>query len=241
MNQSSNNPLNTYVLFSGAARGSDAIWSNLAAKYGVGRMIHYRPVGNTDIRSPYMVNRVWNNETRRYNYVSNHPWELRVCDESRLLTARQEIHSLIGLTLSNNFGANLKARNYYQVNKSGSVLAVSTLLRSSSATNKFVSGGTDVAIQLSVSLGLPTYVLDTDTESWFIYDYNQTKFIRYDDVPPLSKKFAGVGTRDLEDYQIKDKDSGLWVSRPGFVGHEKATRLIDKIEQVFIKAIGNTL
>ena len=119
MNQSSNNPLNTYVLFSGAARGSDAIWSSLASKYGVGRMIHYRPVGNTDIKSPYMVNRVWDDETRKYNYVPNHDWELRVCDESRLLFARQEIRSLIGVTLSNNFGANLKARNYYQVNKSG--------------------------------------------------------------------------------------------------------------------------
>ena len=235
MNQLSNNPLNTYVLWTGAARGSDAIWSNLASKYGVGRTIHYRPVGNTDIRSPYMVNRVWDDETRKYNYVPNHPWELRVCDESRLLTARQEIRSLIGLTLTSNFGANLKARNYYQVNKSGSVLAVSTLLRSSSATNKFVSGGTDVAIQLSVSLGLPTYVLDTDTESWFIYDYNQTKFIRYDDVPPLSKKFAGVGTRTIELFDVPCKLTGNWIPSE-FVGQDKANRLIALMEQVFIQA-----
>ena len=70
--------LSNFALFSGAARGSDAIWSSLAAKYGVGRMIHYRPVGNTDIKSPYMVNRVWDNDTRKYVYVPNHPWELRV-------------------------------------------------------------------------------------------------------------------------------------------------------------------
>lgn len=235
--QSSNNPLNTYVLFSGAARGSDAIWSNLASKYGVGRTIHYRPVGNTDIRSPYMVNRVWDDETRKYNYVPNHPWELRVCDESRLLTARQEIRSLIGLTLSNNFGANLKARNYYQVNKSGSVLAVSTLLRSSSATNKFVSGGTDVAVRLSVARGIPTYVLDVESELWHVYNYDTSRFEPCD-IPVLTEWFAGVGTRTIELFNVPCKLTGNWISSE-FVGQDKANRLVALMEQVFIKAVNN--
>ena len=235
--QSSNNPLNTYVLFSGAARGADAIWSNLASKYGVGRMIHYRPDGNTDVRSPYMVNRVWNDETRKYYYVPNHPWELRVCDESRLLTARQEIRSLIGLTLSNNFGANLKARNYYQVNKSGSVLAVSTLLRSPSATNKFVSGGTDLAIQLSVSLGLPTYVLDVESELWHIYNYDTNRFEPCS-TPVLTEWFAGVGTRTIELFNVPCKLTGNWIPSE-FVGHDKANRLIALMEQVFIQAVNS--
>ena len=38
-----------------------------------------------------------------------------------------------------------------------------------------------------------------------------------------------------------DTNTGLWVSRPQFVGHDKATRLVHKMEQVFIKATENTL
>lgn len=229
--------LNTYVLLSGAARGSDAIWSALAAKYGIGRMIHYRPIGNTDIKSPYMVKRVWDNGTRKYSYVPNHPWELRVCDESRLLFARQELHRLVGLTLSNNFGANLKARNYYQVNKSGSVLAVSTLLRSPSATNKFVNGGTDLAVRLSVARGIPTYVLDVESELWHIYNYDTNRFEPCN-TPVLTKWFAGVGTRTIELFNVPCKLTGKWIPSE-FVGHAKATRLIALMEQVFIQATNN--
>ena len=49
MNQSSNNPLNTYVLYSGGAYGADQIFGVLAHKYGVGKQFHIRPVGNEKI------------------------------------------------------------------------------------------------------------------------------------------------------------------------------------------------
>ena len=145
------------------------------------------------------------------------------------------IKELLGIELRLGMGSNLLARNYYQVNKSESVLAVAYL----TGDFKSVSGGTRMAVDLGVALGLPVYVLDVTTEDWFMYDYNQAQFVQFKDVPPLSRKFTAVGTRDIEDYNIKDRDSGLWVSRPQFVGHDKSRRIIAKMEDVFKLATRN--
>ena len=211
--------LSNFVMYSGLAKGGDNTFMNLAAKYGVGRQIHIRPVGNLG------------NTKNLPNGV-----EVLVAQSEHLLTAMGKIKELLGIELRLGTGSNLLARNYYQVNKSESVLAVAYL----TGDFKSVSGGTRMAVDLSIALNLPTYVLDVATENWFIYDYSQNKFISYAGTPPLTRKFTGVGTRDLENYQVKDKNTGLWVSRPQFIGQEKATRLINKIEQVFIEATENT-
>lgn len=219
MNQSSNNRLKNHVMFSGLAKGGDNTFMNLASKYGVGRQIHIRPVGNLG------------NTKNLPNGV-----EVLVAQSEHLLKAVDKIDELLGIKLKLGMGSNLLARNYYQVSKSESVLAVAYL----TGDFKSVSGGTRMAVDLSIALNLPTYVLDVTTENWFIYDYSQNKFTSYADTPPLTRKFTGVGTRDLENYQVKDKNTGLWINRPQFIGQEKATRLINKIEQVFIKATENT-
>ena len=220
MEQSSNNPLNNYVLFSGGAYGADTLFGVLADQYGVGKQFHIRPIGNTKIHKTLV----------KLGYGP------LVAPEDKLAFARDKIQELIGLKLTSNLGNNLKARNYFQVSNSESVLAVARL----KSDMKSVYGGTDVAVGLSIALNLPTYVLDVTTENWFIYDCSQNKFISYEGTPPLTRKFTGVGTRDLENYQVKDKNTGLWVDRPQFIGEEKATRLRNKIEQVFIKATENT-
>lgn len=206
-------------MFSGLAKGGDNTFMNLASKYGVGRQIHIRPVGNLG------------NTKNLPNGV-----EVLVAQSEHLLKAVDKIDELLGIKLKLGMGSNLLARNYYQVSKSESVLAVAYL----TGDFKSVSGGTRMAVDLSIALNLPTYVLDVTTENWFIYDYSQNKFTSYADTPPLTRKFTGVGTRDLENYQVKDKNTGLWINRPQFIGQEKATRLINKIEQVFIKATENT-
>ena len=219
MNQSSNNPLNKHVLYTGGAYGADQIFGQLAHKYGVGTQFHIRPQGNTKIHKDLV----------KLGY------QPKVADPNVLAKAYDKIKELLGLNLKHGIAGDLKARNYYQVSISESVLAVAYL----TGDFKSVSGGTRIAVDLSIALNLPTYVLDVTTENWFIYDYSQNKFISYMGTPPLTRKFTGVGTRDLENYQVKDKNTGLWVSRPQFVGHDKATRLVHKMEQVFIQAINS--
>ena len=219
MNQSSNNPLNTYVLYTGGAYGADALFGVLAHKYGVGKQFHIRPVGNERI----------------HKSLSKLGLQPLVAQSEHLLKAVDKIDELLGIKLKLGTGANLLARNYYQVNKSESVLAVAYL----TGDFKSVSGGTGMAVDLSIALNLPTYVLDVTTENWFIYDYSQNKFISYMGTPPLTRKFTGVGTRDIENYNIKDKLTGEWVPRAEFVGQDKATRLIAMMEQVFIQAVNS--
>ena len=218
MNQSSNNRLQNHVLFSGLAKGGDNTFMNLAAKYGVGRQIHIRPVGNLG------------NTKNLPNGV-----EVLVAQVEHLLKAVDKIDELLGIKLKLGTGANLLARNYYQVNKSESVLAVAYL----TGDLKSVLGGTRMAVDLGVALGLPVYVLDVATESWYSYNYKDNQFQLYNGIPTLTRKFTGVGTRDIENYNIKDKLTGEWVSREQFVGQDKANRLIALMEQVFIKAVNN--
>ena len=218
MNQSSNNPLNTYVMYSGLAKGGDNTFMNLASKYGVGRQIHIRPVGNLG------------NTKNLPNGV-----EVLVAQSEHLLKAVDKIKELLGIELRLGTGSNLLARNYYQVSKSESVLAVAYL----TGDFKSVLGGTRMAVDLGVALKLPVYVLDVSSEAWYSYNYEANQFQLYEDIPPLTRKFTGVGTRDIENYNIKDKLTGQWVSREQFVGHDKANRLVALMEQVFIKAVNN--
>lgn len=208
------NPLENYVLFSGGAYGADTLFGVLADQYGVGKQFHLRPEGNTKIHKSLV----------KLGYGP------LVVPEDKLGIARVKIQELIGLKLSNNLGNNLKTRNYYQVSNSESVLAVAKL----KSDLKSVSGGTDVAVQLGIALNLPVYVLDVHTESWYIYNSTAEKFILFSGVPPLTRKFTGVGTRDIENYSIKDKVTGNWVPRKEFVGEEKVETLSSILRQVFL-------
>ena len=208
--------LSNHVLYSGGAYGADQIFGVLAHKYGVGKQSHIRPVGNERI----------------HKSLSKLGLQPLVAQSEHLLKAVDKIDELLGIKLKLGMGSNLLARNYYQVSTSESVLAVAYL----TGDFKSVKGGTRMAVDLSVALGLPVYVLDVATESWYSYNYKDNQFQLYSDIPPLTRKFTGVGTRDIENYNIKDKLTGQWVSREQFVGHDKANRLIALMEQVFIKA-----
>ena len=217
MNQSSNNRLKNHVMFSGLAKGGDNTFMNLSAKYGVGRQIHIRPVGNLG------------NTNNLPNGV-----EVLVAQSEHLFKAVDKIKELLGIELRLGMGSNLLARNYYQVNKSESVLAVAYL----TGDFKSVSGGTRMAVDLGVALKLPVYVLDVTSEAWYSYNYEANQFQLYSGIPPLTRKFTGVGTRDIELFNVPCKLTGNWIPSE-FVGQDKANRLIALMEQVFIQATNN--
>ena len=202
--------LSNHVLFSGGAYGADQIFGVLAHKYGVGKQSHIRPVGNERI----------------HKSLSKLGLEPLVAQVEHLLKAVDKIDELLGIKLKLGTGANLLARNYYQVSNSESVLAVAYL----TDDLKSVLGGTRMAVDLGVALGLPVYVLDVATESWYSYNYKDNQFQLYNGIPTLTRKFTGVGTRDIENYNIKDKLTGKWVSREQFVGQDKANRLVALME-----------
>jgi hypothetical protein len=81
-------------------------------------------------------------------------------------------------------------------------------------------------------LNKPTHVFDLNTEKWYKYDPN-TKVFKEESTPVLTKKFAGVGTRDIQKYKVY-KD-GKWIEREQYVGDDKAKVALRAIEDVFNK------
>lgn len=211
------NRFSEYVLYSGGAYGADSLWGVLAHKHGLVNQYHIRPEGNE----------------KMHKNLLGLGLEPLVADEAKLQVARQKIKDLIGLELNSSLASNLKARNYYQVNKSECVIAVAYL----NFDKLSVKGGTDVAVQLAISMFIPTYVLDIDTESWYKYEYSANPGFYPCDTPKLYRKSTLVGTRDIEDYKVLDKVSNQWVSRPEFVGTNKAKRIRRLMEEVFIKSM----
>lgn len=96
--------------------------------------------------------------------------------------------------VKNDWTANLLRRNYYQVNNSDSVYAVSTI----DYEKQIVNGGTGWACAMFLDIHgddgyRPLYVYDQNTNKWMGWD---NRFVEV--TPPFpSGIWAGIGSRDL--------------------------------------------
>lgn len=200
------------VMNSGGAHGADTAWDFYARKYGVSDIRHYRDQNNSVLSKP----------------LDKKGIKASIVTKEQLDFARDQIYKRLGIKYSNNIMGNLQARNYYQVANSDAVFAIALMNDSKNS----VSGGTNTAVQLGISMKKPVHVFDIKSEQWYKYNPQTAKF-EVEDVPMLTKNFAGVGTRDIEDYQVL-KD-GKWQSRPQYVGEEKAKIALKAIQDVMAK------
>ena len=200
------------VMNSGGAYGADTAWDFYARKAGVKQINHYRDQGNQVLSSS----------------LNKRGIKAAVLSKEQMDDARNKIFELLGKRYDDTIQGNLQVRNFYQVSSSDGVFAVSTI----NSTNNGVLGGTNTAVQLGIMLNKPTHVFDLNTEKWYKYDPN-TKVFKEESTPVLTKKFAGVGTRDIQKYKVY-KD-GKWVEREQYVGDDKAKVALKAIEDVFNK------
>lgn len=200
------------VMNSGGAYGADTAWDYYARKAGVKQINHYRDQGNQTLSSS----------------LNRKGIKAAVLSKEEMDSARDKIFELLGKHYDNTIQGNLQVRNFYQVSSSDGVFAIATI---NSAKNG-VSGGTNTAVQLGISLNKPTHVFDLNSEKW--YKYNpESKMFEEESTPVLTKKFAGVGTRDIQKYKVY-KD-GKWVEREQYVGDDKSKVALKAIEDVFNK------
>ena len=200
------------VMNSGGAYGADTAWDYYARKAGVKQINHYRDQGNQTLSSS----------------LNRKGIKAAVLSKEEMDSARDKIFELLGKRYDNTIQGNLQVRNFYQVSSSDGVFAIASM---NSAKNG-VSGGTNTAVQLGISLNKPTHVFDLNSEKW--YKYNpESKMFEEESTPVLTKKFAGVGTRDIQKYKIY-KD-GKWVEREQYVGDDKSKVALKAIEDVFNK------
>lgn len=213
-NQQVANP-SEFINHSGGAYGGDTMWDLIGRKHGVQDHRHYRDENNTKLSKTLDRTGV----------------EATILSKEQMDAARVEIEKLLGKKYPNTVEGNLQVRNYYQVANADAVYAVAIL----SDNKKGVTGGTNTAVQLGIKLNKPVFVWDLTTEQWYKYDGKQ---FSPSDTPTLTKNFAGVGTRDIEDYNVRDEQTGLWIPRKQFVGLEKAQKARNAIDNVYKKTFG---
>lgn len=215
-NKQNNNPQN-YTMNSGGAYGGDTYWDVIGRQFGLTNINHFRPADNQRL-----------SKTLRDRNVK--PFSI-THEQSNY--AREQIKQLTGRELPYDVGGELLARNFYQVDKSDGVFAIANI----TSSYKAVQGDTNMAVQVGIKQGKPVHVYDLNTENWYQYNQSTGRF-EVEDTPVLTKSFAGVGTRNIQNYKV-NKD-GHWVDREGYVGYDKALKAANAIKAVYQKTFNTT-
>lgn len=92
---------------------------------------------------------------------------------------------------------NLLSRDWFQVKFSESIYAIGIL-----DTESTVKGGTGYACQMAIDENKNVYLFDQTVNSWHYFDYITEKFEIYNGIPKLTEKFAGIGTRSINNNGI---------------------------------------
>ena len=160
----------SFTNHSGGAKGSDTYWGEVGKKYGVGSN-HYHAIG---AKTP----------------SGNTPISEEMLKEAdpHLEKANETLKRTY--PTSNEYVNNLLRRNWWQVKNSDAVFAVGHLVRG------IVEGGTGWAVQMAIDNGKPVYVFDQVRNKWYKNINNKWS---ESEVPTLTKNFAGIGTRELND------------------------------------------
>lgn len=211
-----NNPQD-YTMNSGGAYGGDTYWDVIGRQFGLTKINHFRPIDNQNM-----------SKTLRDRNVKPFP-----INHEQSNYAREQIKQLTGRELPYTLAGELLARDFYQVDKSDGVFAVSNI----TSSQKAVQGGTDMAVQVGIKQGKPVHVYDLNTESWYQYNQSTGRF-EVEDTPVLTKSFAGVGTRNIQNYKVNK--NGQWVDREGYVGDDKALKAANAIKAVYQKTFNNS-
>lgn len=212
MQQKQQNNPQDYTMNSGGAYGGDTYWDVIGRQFGLTNINHFRPADNQRL-----------SKTLRDRNVK--PFSI-THEQSNY--AREQIKQLTGRELPYDIGGELLARDFYQVDKSDGVFAIANI----TSSYKAVQGGTNMAVQIGIKQGKPVHVYDLNTESWYQYNQSTGRF-DVEDTPVLTKSFAGVGTRNIQNYKVNK--NGQWVDREGYVGYDKALKAANAIKAVYQK------
>ena len=214
--------LENHILYSGMALGADYAFAYFSKKYGVGKQFHFRPDGNTYVNkeykelgiTPVVLDDVQMDECYQFMFK---------CMEGKTKKKYKRT-----------FAQDLCARNYYQVKDAQAIYAVAEL----TPDFKNVHGGTRYAVSYAKCLTKLIYVFDYTKEAWYVWVDDREGFVLHQDrIPILFEKFAGIGSRKIQNYKIKDKNTGEWINNPDYIGDDLKNISLKAIKELFEKAI----
>lgn len=166
-----------YILHSGGAIGADTIWETTGKRFGLSEFNHYFIEGY---------------KTPRGNASIKLTDELRDVIDADLIKANKNLRR--SYPTKNAYVNNLLRRNWFQVANSDSIFAISRI-----ESNR-VSGGTGWAVQLAIDKGIQVFVFCQLARKWFKYS---SRFWIEIETPILTSNFAGIGTREIDEYGIE--------------------------------------
>lgn len=208
--------LDNFVNTTGGAYGADTLGCIVGLSYGFKKHIHLRPEGNPNL-------------SKKLRLLMFKPTLVK---SAELDFARKQINSSLNKNYKGGIACDLQSRNYWQVTNSDAVYCFAT-----KNSDNSVSGGTNTALQLAIFQGKPAYVFDVDSLKWFMYNNEVGSLCEIDFIPELLYRYAIVGTRDIEDYQIKCGKTGMWISRPNYLGVEKEIAVTAAMSNLYLEAL----
>jgi len=168
-----------YTCYSGGASGSDSIFALESLKHNF-KVVDYSFDGhNTKSSNRFILSS---------NQLKDGLEQIKIAN--KILNRN--------ITNISSYVKNLISRDWYQVKNSDAIFAIGRL-----QTEKIVLGGTGWAIQLAVDNKKPIYLFEQNDNQWYYYDYESDRFEIYEEIPKLTEKFAGIGTREINNNGIQ--------------------------------------
>ena len=188
-----------FVGNTGAAVGADAYFNYASSGY---------PVSNMNWHNQGMVNRkkAGLEKDLVLALMENNPQAL-ITDESEYAKAVEIGAKRLGKVAKRQETINKLGRNWFQVKNSDAIFAIADNFYTRPDTNAVdmsnVAGGTGWAVAYAAEkidgIERPIYVYVQSKNRWYKYNYNKGVFEEYNQTPVLTKRFAGIGTRELKD------------------------------------------
>jgi hypothetical protein len=164
----------------GGAIGSDEVFSEMCTKKGIDVIAWSFPGHNT--KSKKRINLTQEQLDEGFEHV-------KIANK----TLKRNIYNL------SSYVKKLLSRNWFQVKSSDAIYAIGTIQENM----KTISGGTGWAVMQGIDNNKIVYIFDQNKNSWFQYNYKNGIFEKYEGIPELTKRFAGIGTRDINENGIK--------------------------------------
>ena len=162
-----------YTCFSGGASGSDFIFSTESIKKSIDVIAFSFDVHNTKSNNRVILSDKQLKEGFKHIEIANNKLNRNIYNISTYIK-------------------NLISRDYFQVKSSDTIFAVGRL-----QTENIVMGGTGWAVQIAIDNKKPIYFFEQNHNQWYYFDYESNKFEIYESIPKLTEKFAGIGTREI--------------------------------------------
>jgi hypothetical protein len=182
-----------HICHSDGCPGADMAWENEGKRYGVETIAysfrnHIQESMNPKILTVEELAEGWEH--------------VKIADK----TLKKNVESL-----TSPYMRNLLCRNWFQVKNADAIFAVGKF----GSIRGTVDGGTGWAVQMAVDNKKPVYFFDQTPPTcniggapmWSYYDYKVNLFIPLTYCPSLPENFAGIGTRDLNEYG----KSAIWM------------------------------